>query len=142
MKPVASIATIDNPYGVGAISYDKDRFIMATLETKPGYVRVENFNGGAVKTASLHENPIAILSIDYSGTYGASASEQGTIIRVFDCITLDILHELRRGSSPAKISSIVFSPDHNYLISASNRATIHAWNLKNAPEPSVTGGLS
>ncbi|CAG9318497.1 unnamed protein product [Blepharisma stoltei] len=142
LKPVASISTIDNTNGVGSISYDKDRFVLGTLDTKPGWIRIENFSGGGFKTASIHENPIAILSIDFSGTYGATASEQGTIIRVFDCITLDILHELRRGSSAAKISALVFSPDHSFLISSSNRATIHAWNIKNFQSVSVSGAIS
>mmetsp|Transcript_16257 Transcript_16257/g.16181 ORF Transcript_16257/g.16181 Transcript_16257/m.16181 type:complete len:95 (+) Transcript_16257:476-760(+) len=91
----------------------------------PGYIKITNFETRETKQALIHENPVVHLSLDYSGTYGASASEQGTIIRVFDCNTLEVLHELRRGTNPALISSITFSPENKYLIATSNRFTIH-----------------
>ena len=32
-KPVGSVPTIDNPRGIGAISYDNEKFLLATLDT-------------------------------------------------------------------------------------------------------------
>lgn len=116
---------MENEKGVAAISYDKDRFILATLHSQPGHIKVTNLYTEETKSGMVHENPITILALDFSGTYGASASEQGTIIRVFDTTSLQVLHELRRGTNPAQISSIAFSPDHGYLLTTSNRYTIH-----------------
>ena len=130
LKPVGAIDTVINERGIAAISYDKDIFVMLTLCNTFGSVRMENFYSGEVKTASIHENPIYILAVDINGHYGASASAQGTIIRVFECSRLEPLYELRRGTSPAQISSIAFSPLQNYLLVTSNKSTIHVWKLE------------
>ena len=118
---------------MAAISYHKDRFILATLDITPGHLRLENFYTGEVNRGPMHENPVSYLTVDYSGSYGASGSEQGTIIRVFDCSTLQVLHELRRGSSPAQISCLAFSPERNFILAASDHSTIHIWNLQTHP---------
>ena len=130
LKPVDIVETVNNEKGVAAISYDKDIFIMLTLSDESGYVRMKNFNTEEAKNAQMHENPIYILAIDFSGHYGASASAQGTIIRVFECARLEPLYELRRGTSPALISSIAFSPEQNYLLVTSNKSTVHVWKLE------------
>lgn len=140
LKPIASIPTVNNEKGVCAISYDKDRFVLVTLDTEPGHIRIENFYINEVKRGAMHENPISYLTLNYSGEVGASASEQGTIIRVFDTMTLAVLHELRRGTNPATISSLAFSPNMRYLAACSNRPTIHVWDLQQ-PQQSTFGGL-
>ena len=86
----------------------------------------------------MHANPILCVSISNNGKIGASSSEYGTVIRVFSCDTLTVLHELRRGTISAHISSLVFSHDAGFLIAASNKATIHIWNLDilSAPQSS------
>ena len=125
LKPIASIPTVNNEKGVCAISYDKDRFVLVTLDIEPGNIRIENFYINEVKRGAMHENPISSLALNYNGTKGASASEQGTIIRVFDTMSLDIQHELRRGTSPAIITCLTFSPDMRFMLACSNRPTVH-----------------
>ena len=124
---------------MGAISYHKDVFVLATLDTQPGYVRVEDVYNGQAKRNQIHENPIGCLAVDHSGRMGASASQNGTIVRVFDCLTLEILYELRRGSRPASVSSLSFSPDLNYVLAASDHSTVHVWKLTKQASQSITG---
>ena len=131
LKAVSCIETCENEKGASAISYDKDIFVLLSLSTEPGTIRMENYSNEEIKVAQIHENPIYIVAVDFIGSIGASASEQGTIIRVFDCTTLEVLHELRRGTSPAQISSIGFSPQSNMLVVSSNKSTIHVWKLEN-----------
>lgn len=59
----------------------------------------------------------------------ATASEKGTLIRVFDAQTGKKLHELRRGKAPAKINSINFNRDSTLLCCSSDRGTIHIFRL-------------
>mmetsp|Transcript_11310 Transcript_11310/g.11370 ORF Transcript_11310/g.11370 Transcript_11310/m.11370 type:complete len:144 (-) Transcript_11310:351-782(-) len=125
LKPVASIPTLDNEFGVGAISYDKDNFILATLNTRIGTIRVENFYQGEVNEKLMYGSPIGFIMVDFFGNLGACSVANGTIIRVFDCKTLDVIHDFVRGSSPALISSMAFSPNGAYLLAASNKSTIH-----------------
>ncbi|OMJ89011.1 hypothetical protein SteCoe_8928 [Stentor coeruleus] len=141
LQALASIETISNEKGVGAISYDKDIFVLVSLSKEPGHLRMENFYTNEVKSGQVHENPITYVAIDFIGSIGASASAQGTIIRVFDCAKLEVLYELRRGSRPAEISSIAFSPNQNYLVVTSNKSTVHAWKLEKK-EKSYTSMIS
>ncbi len=129
LKPIASINTIENEYGVGAISHDPDLFVLATLDMSVGHVRVENFYTNEIKKGHIHDNKIVMLEVNFSGNLAASASELGTVIRVFETRTLNILHELRRGTSVARITSISFSPQGVFLSATSNKSTVHIWNL-------------
>ena len=104
-------------------------------------MRVENFYTNEIKRGHMHDNHIVMLEVNFSGSLAASASELGTVIRVFETRTLNLLHELRRGTSVARITSMSFSPECNFLLATSNKSTVHLWSLK--PEgPGVTGMVS
>lgn len=61
----------------------------------------------------------------------ASMSGKGTIIRIFNPLTGDKLHELRRGTEPAKIQDLSFeSETGKYLTCTSNRDTIHVYKCE------------
>ena len=137
LQPVDSINTAPNEAGVGAISVDKDKFVLVTLDTVPGHVRVENYYLGTTQRGFMHENPVTCVAVHPAGMLAASASEQGTIIRVFDPANLQVLNELRRGSTSAAVSSIAFSPAARFLLVTSNRMTVHVWKL----EAEQSGGL-
>ena len=95
-----------------------------------GQIKIYDMANNTCSSAVVHENPIVALSLNPNGSIGASSSEYGTVIRVFQCSSMSVLHELRRGSMSARISSIVFSSDSGYLIASSNKSTIHIWNLE------------
>lgn len=142
LQPVDSINTTPNESGVGAISIDKDKFVLLTLDLTPGHVRVENYYLGTTQRGFMHENPITCLALHPSGTHAASASEQGTIIRVFDPVNLNVLYELRRGSTTASVSSIAFSPLATFLLVTSSRMTVHVWRIGEQPATSSLGFLA
>lgn len=50
-----------------------------------------------------HKNELSCIAINQQGTRIATASEQGTLIRVWDTSTRSQLVELRRGTDPASI---------------------------------------
>lgn len=90
----------------------------------------------------MHDNNIVILEVSFSGNLAASASELGTVIRVFETLTLNVLHELRRGTSIARITSIGFNPECSFLLATSNKSTVHLWNLKKETYEGVTSMMS
>ncbi|OMJ75516.1 hypothetical protein SteCoe_25331 [Stentor coeruleus] len=139
LKPIASISTIENDYGVGSISTDPEVFVLGTLDTTKGHVRIENFYTNEIKRGHMHDNNIVIMEMNSSGTLAASASELGTVIRVFDTRTLNVMYELRRGTSAARITSIAFSPEGSFLIATSNKSTVHIWNLNLVNNDGYTG---
>lgn len=76
---------------------------------KEGDVMVEGLESRRI-SVNAHDSRLAALALGGQGTLLATASEKGTVIRVFDAITGSFLAVFRRGSSPATISSLAFSP--------------------------------
>uniref|UniRef100_A0A8C3HWJ5 WD repeat domain 45 n=1 Tax=Chrysemys picta bellii TaxID=8478 RepID=A0A8C3HWJ5_CHRPI len=54
-------------------------------------------------TINAHQGEIACVSLNQPGTVVASASRQGTLIRLFDTQSKEKLVELRRGTDPATL---------------------------------------
>jgi len=61
----------------------------------------------------------------------ATASDKGTLIRIFKTEDGSFLQELRRGKEKAEIYSICFHSTSKFVASSSDRGTIHIWSLKN-----------
>jgi len=79
-----------------------------------------------------HENAVTHTVFNKDGKLLATASERGTIIRVWNSQTGVKLCEFRRGSQCAKIRSIAFS--NNLLLVSSNTETLHIYNLDDMTE--------
>lgn len=78
-----------------------------------------------------HKNGIAALAISPDGQYLATASEKGTIIRIFSVITGFKLYQFRRGTYSTKIYSMNFSEDNQFLLASSSSKTVHVFKLGN-----------
>jgi len=79
---------------------------------------------------NAHESNLAALSFNAPGTRFATASEKGTLIRIFDTRTGLKMLELRRGANPASIYSLNFSHDSSLLCCSSSHGTVHIFSLK------------
>jgi autophagy-related protein 18 len=78
---------------------------------------------------SPHQTNVSIMSFNHDGTLLATASDRGTVIRVSKVPTGEILHQFRRGTYPAKISSMEFDVLSNVLAVGSDSDTIHVFRL-------------
>ncbi|KAI5481845.1 WD repeat domain phosphoinositide-interacting protein [Pseudohyphozyma bogoriensis] len=76
-----------------------------------------------------HKAPVANVSLNPAGTLLATASDKGTVIRVFSVPNGDKIHEFRRGSYPAKIYSIAFNAVSSLLCVSSDTETVHIFKL-------------
>ncbi|GIQ84226.1 hypothetical protein KIPB_005678 [Kipferlia bialata] len=128
-------ATAANEEGLVALSAG-GRCVLALPGVNLGTVNVETYPPGTESSQSgcthfleAHAASIQSLALSEDGSLVASASAKGTLIRVFDTQTGAQLHSLRRGSKEAKIGSMAFSPDHNFLAVTSSRKTIHIFSL-------------
>ncbi|GAV55405.1 hypothetical protein ZYGR_0AV00360 [Zygosaccharomyces rouxii] len=76
-----------------------------------------------------HKGEIASLALSLDGSLLATASEKGTIIRVFSVETGVKINQFRRGTYPTKIHSMCFSEDNQFLAATCSSKTIHIFKV-------------
>ncbi|KAI2804924.1 WD repeat domain phosphoinositide-interacting protein 2 [Blomia tropicalis] len=81
-------------------------------------------------TIAAHDNPLVSMTFDPQGTKLATASEKGTVIRVFETSKGNCIFEFRRGYARCvSIYSLSFSSDSIFLCASSNTETVHIFKL-------------
>jgi autophagy-related protein 18 len=84
-----------------------------------------------------HKAPISFLSINSTGSLLATASEKGTVIRVWSIPGAEKLYQFRRGTREARIYSINFNVVSTLLAVSSAHDTVHIFKLgPQKPTPS------
>eukprot|EP00756_Hemistasia_phaeocysticola_P054272 Hpha_TRINITY_DN30210_c0_g1::TRINITY_DN30210_c0_g1_i1::g.27014::m.27014 len=130
--------TITNALGVFAVSPSSSRSVLICPALQPGIVRVEDHTDDTGGFLKVHESGVAMLTLNADGTLMATASERGTLIRVFDTVSQKQIREMRRGSAEALIYSLCFSPDAKlkdegqatgFVACSSSNGTIHVFSL-------------
>jgi len=135
-----SIETISNPKGICCLSVGIERAVLVCPGMQKGRALVVFYPRAFGDSASppererttiiaAHEAVIAQMSTDYGGGLLATASDRGTIIRIYDTNTGSRLQELRRGADRAEIHSLVFSPSGDWLALASDKGTVHIFSI-------------
>lgn len=79
-----------------------------------------------------HKTPISHLAINATGTLLATASDKGTVVRVFSVPGAQMVGQYRRGAYPARIYSISFNAVSTLLSVSSDTETVHIFKLNNA----------
>ena len=100
----------------------------------------DTLNLTALNVIQAHKAPIASLALNADGTLLATASEKGTVVRVFSVPDAKKVAQFRRGSATARIYSINFNLASNLLAVSSDSTTIHIYRLqRGAPPPDIPG---
>lgn len=89
-----------------------------------------------VTVIQCHQTQLSYIAISNDGTLMATASEKGTVIRIFSLPDGKKLYQFRRGSMPARIYSMSFNATSTLLCVSSATETVHVFKL--AP-PSSNG---
>ncbi|XP_061561483.1 WD repeat domain phosphoinositide-interacting protein 1-like [Phycodurus eques] len=125
--------TPTNPSGLCALSVNHgNSFLAYPGSATIGEITVYDANNlSTVTLIQAHASPLAALTFNASGTKLASASEKGTVIRVFGIPEGLRLFEFRRGMKRyVSISSLSFSADTQFLCASSNTETVHIFKLE------------
>ncbi|CAG5898534.1 unnamed protein product [Menidia menidia] len=125
--------TPPNPSGLCALSISHSNSYLAYPGSATiGEIIVYDANSlNPVTMIPAHDSPLAALAFNVSATKLASASERGTVIRVFSVPEGQRLFEFRRGMKRyVNISSLSFSPDCQFLCASSNTETVHIFKLE------------
>ena len=127
--------TPPNPRGLCALSINSDNcFLAYPGSTTTGEVQLfDAFNLQAKLMIPAHDSPLAAIAFNPTGTKLATASERGTVIRIFSVQDGTRLMEFRRGVKRcAHVYSLAFSQDSDFLALSSNTETIHIFKLDQA----------
>ncbi|RKP26391.1 WD40-repeat-containing domain protein [Syncephalis pseudoplumigaleata] len=133
-KKLYMFETPHNDKGLVAVASSRSMSVLAFPGQQPGHIQVVDLGHMSNMltnklTIMAHTATLGYLAMSQNGQLIASASEKGTLIRVFDTQSGRILHEFRRGADRAAIYSIAFSADATRLCVASDKGTIHIFNL-------------
>lgn len=141
------INTLENPLGVTCISSAPEPIFLGTLATALGTINLqraslvkedaaesdesgnENWEIMSEMEIKAHQNGIVAMCISNDGGFVATASEKGTLIRVYKVSSGKLLKEFRRGIKAVMITGLTFSSDNSLLLVSSNTGTIHLFDL-------------
>lgn len=137
---IDTIDTFDNNKGLIAVNTDPNSTVIAYPDKTQGIVRVKFYDKEFSQVISAHESHIAALSINAEGTLLATASDKGTLIRIFNATTSSLLQEVRRGTEKTVIYNIVFNQNSSLLATTSGRGTVHIFSLAGALKKLIEGG--
>ncbi|XP_035907988.1 WD repeat domain phosphoinositide-interacting protein 2 [Anopheles stephensi] len=134
MKVVHTIRdTPPNKTGLCALASDSDHCYLAYPGSATvGEVQIfDAVNLHAKIMIPAHDSPLAAIAFSQIGTEIATASEKGTVIRVFSVSDGSKLFEFRRGVKRCvSIASLAFSTCSKYLCCSSNTETVHVFKLE------------
>ncbi|RSL54858.1 Autophagy-related protein 18 [Fusarium sp. AF-6] len=94
----------------------------------------------AVNVIEAHRSPLCSICLNNEGTLLATASETGTIIRVFSVPKGQKLYQFRRGTYPSTIYSMSFNLSSTLLCVSSTSDTIHIFRLGAPPGNTTPAG--
>lgn len=127
MEKLVAYETAHNPFGLCCLGND----LVVFPGVIPGQVRMYNLVTNEVHIIYAHRSSLRAIALSRDEKRVATASTQGTLIRVFSIPFLKCVAEFRRGIDKAVILSLAFSPDRQLLAATSDKSTLHIF------EPSI-----
>ena len=135
---ISDFDTAENPAGLCCLG-DK---IIAFPGRSAGQIQLVELEARNVTIIPAHSTPLRAMSLSADGQLLATASEQGTLIRVFNTGNCARIAELRRGVDPALIFSIAISPSSTMLAVTSDKSTLHVFDLPTSSPSSSASRLA
>lgn len=134
-EKIDSLKTIQNKNGIFGISLNSKTTLISYPAPEVGKIIVKNYdekkNGNYITNEiKAHQNEIVAIVMNQEGTLLASASEKGTLIKIFQTKDGAMIQELRRGTRPAEIYCLSFDFRSLYIACTSNQGTTHIFNVK------------
>lgn len=117
--------TADNPLGLCCLGSK----VIAFPGRTPGQVQMVELDTGNVSILPAHSSPLQAMNLSPNGEILATASETGTLVRVFSVANSARIGELRRGVDHAVIYSLEISPTNDVLAVTSDKATLHVFDI-------------
>jgi WD40 repeat protein len=129
------IETFPNPDGLCAISYISGNYVLACPSLQKGHVLVQRYDAQQSYIIPAHDSCLANIALSFEGHRLVTASEKGTIIRVFNINTQNLVHQFRRGADSTKIHHLSFDSEAQWILCTSEKGTIHIFRLEEGQNP-------
>ena len=129
--------TADNLLGLCSLSNRHLAFPGRTV----GQIQLVEVATGNVSIIPAHSSALQAIQLSPDGNLLASASETGTLIRVYSTTNCAKVAELRRGIDPATVFSLAFSPSGSMLACTSDKSTLHCFDVPGTGRPASTQGM-
>jgi len=133
-------STAPNPNGLVLMNLAQPILEVFPAQTQGSFVvRTETVDDSSRSTSSektimAHNGSLACLATTLDGRLVATASDKGTLIRVWNTEDGAMIKELRRGAENARIWSMCFSEDGSMLAVTSSRGTCHIFGVRDELE--------
>lgn len=132
LETISSLDTFDNPLGIiGMSNGDNNKLIIAFPYESQGKVYVGNCISEKIEKISIisaHESKVACISLNKDGSLIATASDKGTVIKIFTTFGIKF-SEFRRGTISVVMNCISFDPNNKFIGCTSNVGTIHVFSI-------------
>ena len=130
LKEIDSHETMeDNNKGIFSMRFINNTSIIAFPGQKKGDIHIYRYDVKKLNIIHAHSTRISCVSLNNDGTLFATASDKGTLIRIFKVNNGELYREFRRGKDKAEIFSLSFSNQNEFLCITSDRKTVHIFNL-------------
>jgi len=128
---------------------DNAVMVLACPGVVTGQVRLELYGLRKTSLINAHESPLAALQVTNDGTLLVTASERGTVLRLFEtglvrrghgtgssrdateATTGKPIREFRRGVERATVTCLSFSLDNTWMACGSDHGTVHVFKCWN-----------
>ena len=122
---VNSYSTASNPHGIAVLG---SRYFVCPGIAR-GKLRIVHLETMKTSIINAHTDPLRAVALSRDEELIATASERGTIIRMWSARDGAKVGEFRRGLDEADIFGLAFSPSGTFLASTSNKGTLHIYHL-------------
>ncbi|KAF1328637.1 Autophagy-related protein, partial [Globisporangium splendens] len=141
MKILETLDTSPNPNALCVLSPHDNGHLAFPSGASPGEIVLYDANNLSVLNAfQAHRAAPVAMAFNSQGTLLATASETGTLIRVFGVPGGKKKASFRRGSYPAQIYCLAFNESSTILCASSDTGTIHFFSLTGT-ESTATGSF-
>jgi hypothetical protein len=122
---IAIYETAPNPLGICCLGETKLAFPGRTK----GQVQIVDLASRKVGILPAHQSPLRALALSKDEQIIATASDTGTLLRLWSTSMEARLFEFRRGLDHSTIFSISFSPSGSFMAVTSDKSTLHIFEI-------------
>ena len=127
LKLLKSLPIKNNTKGLFKVIIDTTQIVYPNNNT----IELYNWTTKQTNIINCHINTVEHFSLSNDNSLLATCSQKGSIIRLFNVNTLQLIKELRRGTEYVRIINLVFNNDNTQLLCSSNKGTIHIFSIEN-----------